>query len=235
MESLASLITVIIADDHEVTRLGLRTLLQAAPDIELVGEATDGNEAQQLISQLQPHVAVLDLVMPGTSPAEIVLWAYDHYPETAVLILTAHDRDYYLSQMLEVGAVGYLDKNERGEALLDAIRRAACGQILFTQEQCRRARDWRENVQAVWEMLTQREQDVLRLVAEGLSNRDIGERLGIAEKTVGKHVSAVLDKLGLNSRTEAALWQRNAGLDGDSTQGEKLPIRKGRNSPHEDG
>jgi len=126
-------ITVIIADDHEVTRLGLRTLLQAAPDIELVGEAADGDEAQQLSAQLQPHVAVLDLVMPGVSPADITLWAAQTHPETAVLVLTAHDRDDYLSQMLEVGAVGYLDKNERGEALLDAIRRAACGQILSRQ------------------------------------------------------------------------------------------------------
>ncbi|HQH39082.1 MAG TPA: response regulator transcription factor [Anaerolineae bacterium] len=213
MGSTVAPITVIIADDHEVTRLGLRTLLQAAPDIELVGEATDGNEAQQLISQLQPHVAVLDLVMPGTSPAEIVLWAYDHYPETAVLILTAHDRDYCLAQMLEVGAVGYLDKNERGEALLDAIRRAACGQVLFTQEQCRRARDWRENVQAVWEALTAREREVLELLCRGHSNQEIAEHLHIVEKTVEKHVGAILDQLGVASRTEAILWVLNAGLD----------------------
>jgi len=213
MGSTVAPITVIIADDHEVTRLGLRTLLQAAPDIELVGEATDGNEAQQLISQLQPHVAVLDLVMPGTSPAEIVLWAYDHYPETAVLILTAHDRDYCLAQMLEVGAVGYLDKNERGEALLDAIRRAACGQVLFTQEQCRRARDWRENVQAVWEALTAREREVLMRLCQGESNWEIAEHLHIVEKTVEKHVGAILDQLGVASRTEAILWVLNAGLD----------------------
>ncbi len=235
MESVALPITVVIADDHEVMRMGLRTLLQAAPDIELVGEAADGDAAQRLIAQLRPRVAVLDLVMPGASPADITLWAAQSHPETAVLVLTAHDRDYYLSQMLDAGAAGYLDKNERGEALLDAIRRAACGQVLYTPEQRQRARDWRENVQTVWESLTMREREVLRLMGEGLSNRDIGERLGIAEKTVGKHVSAVLDKLGLNSRTEAALWQRDAGLDGDNTQGGKLPIRKGGNSPYKDG
>lgn len=213
MESVILPITVIIADDHEVTRMGLRRLLQAAPDLELMGEAADGDAAQRLIAQLKPRVAVLDLVMPGTSPADIALWAAQYHAKTAVLVLTAHDRDYYLSQMLDAGAVGYLDKNERGEALLAAIRKAACGQILFTQEQRRRAKDWRENVQVVWETLTLREQDVLRLLGEGLNNRDIGKRLCIAEKTVGKHVSAVLDKLGLNSRTEAALWQRDAGLD----------------------
>jgi len=235
MESIAAPITVVVADDHEVTRLGLRSLLQAAPDIELVGVAADGDEAQQLISQLKPHVAVLDLVMPGALPVDITLWAAQNHPETAVLVLTAHDRDYYLSQMLDAGAAGYLDKNTRGEALLDAIRQAAYGQILFTQEQRRRALNWRENVQTVWESLTTREHEVLRLMGEGLSNRDIGERLGIAEKTVGKHVSAVLDKLGLSSRTEAALWWRDAGLGAGQHAGGKLPIRKGRNSPHKDG
>jgi DNA-binding NarL/FixJ family response regulator len=213
MESVAVPITVIIADDHDVTRIGLRTLLQAAPDIELVGEAADGDEAQRLIAQLRPRVAVLDLVMPGASPAAIVLWANQFHPETAVLILTAHDRDYYLAQMLDAGAAGYLDKNTRGEALLDAIRRAACGQTLFTQEQRRRAQVWRESVHILWEAMTLRERDVLRLLAAGLSNREIGKRLCIAEKTVSKHVSAVLDALGVSSRTEAALWWRDSGLD----------------------
>jgi len=213
MESVASPITVVIADDHEVTRLGLRGLLQAAPGLELVGEAADGDAAQQLIAQLQPRVAVLDLVMPGASPAAIALWAARYHSETAVLVLTAHDRDYYLSRMLDAGAVGYLDKNARGEALLDAIRRAACGQILFTQEQRRRAKDWRENVQAVWEGLTPRKREVLRLLTEGLSNREIAEHLHIVEKTVEKHIDEILHKLGVVSRTEAVLWALNAGLD----------------------
>ncbi len=169
-------ITVIIADDHAVTRLGLRSLLQAAPDIELVGEAADGDAAQQLIAQLKPRVAVLDLVMPGAAPADI-------------------------------------DKNERGEALLAAIRKAACGQILFTQGQRRRAKDWRENVQVVWETLTPREREVLRLLKEGLSNREIAEHLHIVEKTVEKHIGEILGKLGVASRTEAVLWVLNAGLD----------------------
>ena len=213
MESVASPITVVIADDHEVTRLGLRGLLQAAPGLELVGEAADGDAAQQLIAQLQPRVAVLDLVMPGASPAAIALWAARYHSETAVLVLTAHDRDYYLSRMLDAGAVGYLDKNARGEALLDAIRRAACGQILFTQEQRRRAKDWRENVQAVWEGLTPRKREVLRLLTEGLSNREIAEHLHIVEKTVEKHIGEILHKLGVASRTEAVLWVLDAGLD----------------------
>lgn len=213
MESATLPITVIIADDHEVTRLGLRGLLQAAPDIELVGEAADGDEAQQLIFQLKPRVAVLDLVMPGTSPVDIALWAAQYHSETAVLVLTAHDRDYYLSQMLDAGAAGYLDKNERGEALLEAICRAACGQILFTQEQRRRAKDWCENVRVVWETLTPREREVLTLLCRGLNNEKIAAHLYIVEKTVEKHVGEILDKLGVASRTEAVLWVLNAGLD----------------------
>jgi len=213
IESVTAPITVIIADDHEVTRMGLRDLFRAAPDIELVGEATDGDAARQMIAQVQPHVAVLDLVMPGASPVDITLWAAQYHPETAVLVLTAHDRDYYLVQMLDAGAVGYLDKNARGAALLDAIRRAASGEILFTQEQRRRAQDWREGVQAVWESMTPREREVLMLLRRGLNNRKIAEQLQIVEKAVEKHVSEILDKLGIASRTEAVLWMLNSGLD----------------------
>jgi len=223
MESVAVPITVIIADDHEVARLGLRSLLQAAPDIELVGAAADGDAAQRLIAQLQPRVAILDLVMPGASPADITLWAAQSHPETAVLVLTAHDRDYYLAQMLDAGAAGYLDKNARGAALLDAIRRAACGQVLYTPEQRQRARDWREGAKAMWESLTTREREVLRLLAEGLSNRKIAEHLHIAEKTVEKYVSAILDKLSVASRTEAVLWLLNAGLDKECGMVGKTP------------
>ena len=171
IESVTTPIAVVIADDHEVMRMGLRNLLQAAPDIEVVGEATDGDAARQLIAQLRPHVAVLDLVMPGVAPAEITLWAAQSHPKTAVLALTAHDHDYNLSQMLDAGAVGYLDKNTRGAALLDAIRRAASGESLFTQAQRRRAQHWRENVQTVWETLTPREREVLCLLAEGTAIR----------------------------------------------------------------
>jgi two-component system, NarL family, response regulator LiaR len=206
-------ITVILADDHEVTRMGLRDLLQATPDIELVGEAADGDAARQLIAELQPHVALLDLVMPGAAPADITLWAAQTHPQTAVLALTGHDRDYVLVHMLDAGAVGYLDKNVRGEALLDAIRRAASGEILFTQEQHRRKQDWCENVQVVWEKLTPRERAVLELLPQGWSNRQMAAHLQVVEKTVEKHVGAILDKLGVASRTEAVLWLLRSGLD----------------------
>ncbi|HQE93856.1 MAG TPA: response regulator transcription factor [Anaerolineae bacterium] len=115
MKSETASITVLIADDHEVAREGVRKMLADAPDIESVGVAEDGTAAQQLAARLQPHILLLDLVMPGPRPAEIVLWAHTHCPETAVLGLTAHDRDYYLAQMLDAGAAGYLDKGARAQ------------------------------------------------------------------------------------------------------------------------
>jgi DNA-binding NarL/FixJ family response regulator len=134
-------------------------------------------------------------------------------PRDGRLALTGHDRDYDLVHMLDAGAVGYLDKNVRGAALLDAIRRAASGEILFTQEQHRREQKWRENVQAVWEKLTPRERAVLELLSQGWSNRQMTAHLQVVEKTVEKHVGAILDKLGVASRTEAVLWLLRSGLD----------------------
>jgi len=231
IESATTPITVVIADDHEVTRMGLRDLLRAAPDLELVGEAADGDAAQRLIAQLQPRVAVLDLVMPGASPAAIMLWAAQYHPETAVLVLTAHDRDYYLSRMLNAGAVGYLDKNARGEALLDAIRRAAGGQILFTQEQRRRVQDWRENVQAVWEGLTPREREVLTWLCRGQSNAQIALTLNISAHTVETHMGNLLRKLGVESRSAAILWVMQNGTMEDSSISGGNPPEKNSGFP----
>ncbi len=206
-------ITVVIADDHEIARVGLRVILQTAPDIALVGEAANGSEAKRLIERLKPHVAVLDLVMPDASPSDITLWAYKHHPETAILILTGHSRDYYLAQILQAGAAGFLSKDEQGQGLIHAIRRAADGQMIFTQEQRRRAQEWQVNVQTPWKRLTPREQDVLRLIAKGMNNCEIAERLQISRKTVEKHICRVFATIGVKSRTEAALWLRESGLE----------------------
>lgn len=213
MERNARLITVIVADDHEVVREGVQQMLASAHDIMVVGVAEDGVIAQKMVSALHPHVLILDLVMPGPSAAEIALWVQRYHPETAVLVLTAHDRDYYLAQMLDAGAAGYLDKGARAQQLIRAIRAAAAGQMLFTLDQQRRARAWQVDVQALWVSLTPREQEVLRLLAKGLGNRDIAMQLKIAEKTVEKHTSEVLGKLRVASRTEAALWMANSGLE----------------------
>ena len=205
-------ITIVIADDHELAREGVRKLLATAPDIQIVGMAADGTTAQQLVQQLRPQVLLLDLVMPGPSPAEIALWANTHYPETAVLVLTAHDRDYYLAQMLEAGVAGYLDKEVRGQQLIAAIRAAAEGQRVFTREQRQRAQTWRESVQARWASLTEREREVLRLICQGQSNQQMAQTLSISAHTVETHVGNLLSKLKVASRVEAVVWAVQSGI-----------------------
>ncbi len=159
---------VVLADDHPPTRRGVRAALEEAPDIEVAGEAKDGVEAKELVAELRPDVLLLDLVMLGPRPVDIERWVRDNYPETETLILTAHDRDAFLAEMEEAGAAGFLTKDEDTPALVQAIRRAARGETLYTQEQLDRARRWRQEVGARWESLTRREREVLRLVVEGL-------------------------------------------------------------------
>jgi len=120
-------IRVLIADDHPVTRKGIRTILEEALDIKVVGEAKDGVEAKQMVAKLRPDILLLDLVMPGLRPFEIEKWIRTNYPKTITLILTAHDRDYYLAEAIKAGAVGFLTKEEAPQQLVEAIRRAARG------------------------------------------------------------------------------------------------------------
>lgn len=124
MADLRKPITVLIADDHAMTRKGVRAFLDQAPDIQVVGEARNGDETRRLVERLSPQILLLDLVMPKLSPAELEKWVRTNYPETITLVLTAHDRDAYLSTMMEAGAAGYLDKKLRAGQLISAIRRA---------------------------------------------------------------------------------------------------------------
>jgi DNA-binding NarL/FixJ family response regulator len=199
-------IWVVLADDHPTTRRGIRAILEAAPDIAVVGKAKDGVEAKKLVADLRPDILLLDLVMPGPEPADIERWVRDNYPETETLILTGHDRDAFLAEMEEAGAAGFLTKDEDTPALVEAIRRAARGEVLYTPEQLERARRWREEVDGRWKRLTEREREVLRLVAEFRTDAEIAEELCISEKTVGHHVSHTLNKLGMSSRREVARW-----------------------------
>ena len=172
----------------------------------VVGEAENGEEAKKLLHELRPNVILLDLKMPGFSPAAFEKWARENYPETITLVLTAHDRDFYLAEMMDAGAAGYLSKSERAENLIAAIRRAASGKLLFTPEQIDRARKWHKEAREKWEKLTEREREVLLLMEQGLSNKAIAEKLGVTLKTVAYHVSAILDRLDVESRHEAVAW-----------------------------
>jgi two-component system vancomycin resistance associated response regulator VraR len=205
-------IRVLIAEDHPVVRAGIRAALKKAPDIEVVGEARDGVEAEQMVTELRPNVLLLDLVMPGLRPLEIEKWVRAHYPETLTLILTAHDRDCYLKQAIEAGVVGYLTKEEPLEKLVEAIRRAVRGEVLITGGQMARAYSWRKEVGEQWERLTQRERQIFALMVRGQSTQQIAEALTLSKCTVRTHIGNILGKLGFASRAEAIAWAWQHGI-----------------------
>jgi len=206
------LIRVLLADDFPIARAGIRAILEKAPDIEVIGEAADGQEAKHLVETLHPDVLLLDLVMPGLRPSEVEKWVRDHHPETVTLVLTAHDRDAYLAEMIEAGAAGYLEKGETPERLIEAIRQAVRGDVLYTAEQMERHRAWREEVSERLESLTDREREVLELLAKGRSPRQVAEALFISVNTVRTHIGNLLEKLEASSRAEAIVWAWRHGL-----------------------
>lgn len=201
-----SKITVLLADDHLSTRVGVRTMLIQANDIVIVGEARDGNEIKQKVSKLRPKILLLDLKMPESSPAELEKWIRENYPETITLVLTAHDRDSYLVEMMDAGVAGYLHKEETASRLINAIRRAAQGIILFDAQQISRAQNWRETIHKKWESLTGSERKILRLIAQGEDNKTIATVLSVSPKTVEFHISHILEKLDLPSRQKVVVW-----------------------------
>ena len=206
-------ISVLLADDQEITRSGIRSLLSSANDIVIVGEAQNGFEVCELVNTLNPDILLLDLIMPGPRPAEIEKWVRENHPKTSTLVLTAHDRDRYLAAMFEAGVHGYLSKDTKAEQLIDAIRRAARNEYLFESTQISRIKIWEENVGKKLEQLTTRETKVLNLLSEGADNKKIALDLNISIKTVAFHITHILTKLELKSRQEAALWARKNLLD----------------------
>jgi NarL family two-component system response regulator LiaR len=205
-------IRVLIADDHPVTRQGIHAILEEASDIEIVGEAKDGTEAKQMVAKLDPDVLLLDLVMPGLRACEIEARVRTNCPATVTLVLTGHDRDYYLAKALEAEVAGFLTKEEAPERLAEAIRCAARGEILITGGPLARAKRWREEAGARWKSLTQREQEVLRLLVDGQSTQQIAETLSVSDRTVRTHIGNILGKLGVASRSEAIAWAWRYGV-----------------------
>lgn len=199
-------ITVLLADDHPATRIGIRAILSEALDIQVIGEAENGFQVQEMVANLHPNILLLDLVMPGPTPAQLEKWVRTNFPETITLVLTAHDRDAYLATMMDAGVAGFLSKAETGGRLILAIRRAASGSSLFTEEQFQRAFRWRQEAGERMRCLTHREHQVLHLISEGKSNKQIAQELGITVKTAAYHVTSILEKLGVNSRHEAIAW-----------------------------
>ena len=200
------MITILIADDHPIIRAGIRALLEHDPEMEIVGEAQDGDETRQLVAQLRPQVLLLDLRMPGMSAAELEKWVRTHYPSTITLVLTAHDRDAYLAYMMDAGAAGFIEKNVQDSQLILAIHRAVKGEVLFSNEQFNRVRKWHEQEGAQWKSLTKREREVLSLLAQGMDNASISEALHVSIKTTAYHITHILQKLQVASRQEAIVW-----------------------------
>jgi len=202
---------VALVDDHEIVRRGLRELLESA-GLEVVGEAGSVAEAVRRMPALRPDVVLLDMQLPDGTGIEVCREVRSVLPDTRVLVLTSYDDDEALFASILAGASGYLLKQVRGTDLVDAVRRVAAGQSLLSPEVTARVLERLRQPESVQDpglsSLTEQERRVLDLVAEGLTNRQIGGRLGLAEKTVKNHVSGVLAKLGLGSRTQAALYVR---------------------------
>lgn len=201
-------IRVYLLDDHELVRRGLRDLLSGEPDIEIVGESGSAQEATRRIPALKPHVAVLDGRLPDGSGVEVCRDIRAIDPEIKALILTSFDDDQALFAAIMAGASGYVLKQIDGNDLIGGIRAVAAGQSLLdpalTTKVLERLREG-DPQQAALERLTEQERKILALITEGLTNRQIGERLFLAEKTVKNYVSSLLAKLGLERRTQAAV------------------------------
>lgn len=198
-------IRIVIADDHGVVRQGLRMILALDPELDVVGEARDGAEALDITRQLQPDVVIMDLIMPGMDGISATSAIRQELPKTEVLALTSALDDATVIKAIRAGAIGYLLKDTAGEELCQAVHAAAAGQVqLSPRAAARLMREVREP--EVPETLTEREREVLRLVALGQTNREIARTLHIHDKTVMTHVSNILNKLKLQSRTQAALY-----------------------------
>ena len=215
-------IRVLIADDHPVFRDGLHALVEAAPDLDYVGEATTGIEAVDLAASGRPAVILMDLRMPELSGIEATRRILEADPTVGILIVTMSEDDESLFAAMRAGARGYIPKDaERGE-ILSAIRAAAVGEAVFGASIARRVAEFfaapRSPAAEPFPDLTERENEILELIAQGRSNGDIAGRLGITSKTVRNHVANVFNKLQVADRSQAIVRAREAGLGRDSSR-----------------
>jgi DNA-binding NarL/FixJ family response regulator len=207
--SEAKVIRVFLLDDHEIVRRGVRELLEAEDDIEVVGEAGTAEQALTRIPPTRPEVALLDVRLPDGNGVEVCREIRSRHPEVACLMLTSFSDDEALFQAVIAGASGYLLKQIRGTDIVTAVRRVACGESLLDDALTARVREQvrkRPNEDERLARLTNQERRILGLIAEGLTNRQIGAEMHLAEKTVKNYVSNLLAKLGMERRTQAAVF-----------------------------
>lgn len=218
-------IRVLLADDHVLVREGTRQLLSQEPDLLVVAEAGDGEEAVRLATETHPDVALIDIAMPKLNGIEATKQIKAISPTTAVLILSAYDDDQYVFALLEAGAAGYLLKNVRGRELVEAVRSVYAGESVLHPVIARKVIDrlnlpTRSTAEVTADQpLTERELEVLNLAAKGLSNKDIADHLFLSARTVQAHLSTIFSKLEVGSRTEAVvLALRRGWLSLDDTR-----------------
>lgn len=212
-------IRVILADDHNIVRAGVRQLIESADDLQVIAEASDGEEAQALIGQHKPDVAVLDIQMPKASGIDVTRWVRSHIPEVGVLILTAYDDDPYVMAVLQAGANGYVLKTGQADELIQAVRDVHEGKSALDPGITRKLMTniFKGPEKKIVDPLTDRELDVLRLAAKGYTNKAIGVQLSISDRTVQGHLAHIFAKLQANSRTEAVMRGVSLGLISQST------------------
>jgi two-component system, NarL family, response regulator LiaR len=216
MENQQQPITLLIVDDHIVVRQGLRTFLETQPDLKVIGDTASGKEALSMVEQYLPDVALVDLVMPGMDGVEVTRRIRSLSPHTQVIIFSSFYKDEHIFPAIRSGALSYLLKDARPDELVDAIHKAAAGEaVLDPKVAARIVQEMQQGgAQGInpFAELSEREMEVLRLIASGLSNQAIAEQLVISEKTVKSHVSNIFSKLHLSDRTQAAVYAWTKGI-----------------------
>jgi two-component system, NarL family, response regulator LiaR len=209
---MADPISVLIVDDHEVVRNGVRSYLMTTPDFVVIGEAASGEEAIQLVAEHIPDVVLMDLIMPGMDGVETTRQIKKISPRTQVVVLTSYHDDAHIFPALKAGAISYILKDMKMEKLVDALRRAIKGEVTLHPLVATRVLQNLRGEEAFFTDLTERELDVLQLIAKGMTNSQISEQLIITENTVKGHVSNILSKLHLADRTQVAVYAWQKGI-----------------------
>jgi len=210
-------ISILLADDHQIVRQGLRALLEVEGDLHVVGEAADGLEAVQMVERLQPDVLLVDVMMPGLSGLEATRQVRERFPKTQVVVLSMHSNEAYVLQALRNGALAYVLKDSSSADLVKAVREAAAGQRYLSPPLSEHIIDAyvnraHETVLDIYETLTNREREVLHLAAEGHTNADIAARLSISPRTVEIHRTNMMRKLGLHSEHDLIRYALRRGI-----------------------
>jgi NarL family two-component system response regulator LiaR len=213
---MAQRTSILIVDDHEVVRNGIRSYLETIPDFQVVGEAASGEDALALVSELIPDIVLLDLIMPGLDGIETTRRVKQISPRTQIVVLTSYHEDVHIFPALKAGAISYILKDMKMDKLVDVLHRAVQGEVTLHPRVAARVlqniRGENSEEQPLFTELTERELDVLKLIANGLTNSQIADKLVISENTVKGHVSNILSKLHLADRTQVAVYAWQQGI-----------------------